>query len=534
MSVMDCRSFKDLLDSYLSGELAVETNHGVLRHAEQCATCRREMVARRDLRGLLRAAGTSPRLGAEGVERLRGRLRTEKAPRGPAFARFFPARFPAALTAAATLILILGAVYFLTVSQLSRASAAALSLALMSEAVGDHISCAARAISHEGPVKMPESAGRYDPAYADLDQVAVGSAQGLRLRAAHVCSFGGRRFAHLVYTRDAQLISLLVTDRDGRALRSGVVPPDDGLSAGLQQALRDHHTVSACQTAKHVVLVVSDLPEKESKGLTEQIAVPVCDHLRRVEARPRNALLRLGSIDPMTWSENMATSAISLSGEEIRLPQGFPTLMSLPHTEHTFWRGTTVYSLDDPATSIYVVVKGRVKILRASANGQQKIISIRYRGEVFGELALAGGAVEARRSDEAVALETTRVAVIRAEDFWQATHNNSAALRSVLHCLTARLAEAHRQIESLVFDNNYRRLARALLDLSIEASRVGEESVRLTHEELAELIGSTREVVTSMMIELRHRGLIAYKRGDVRPHLPKLVQFLAEEALPNS
>jgi CRP/FNR family cyclic AMP-dependent transcriptional regulator len=227
--------------------------------------------------------------------------------------------------------------------------------------------------------------------------------------------------------------------------------------------------------------------------------------------------------------ETGLVAAAKLQSEEVRCPQGFAALTGLPQVERTFWRGTTIYSLDDPATHIYLVRSGRVKIVRASVSGQNKIISIRYRGDVFGELALAGGAVEARRSDEAVALETTRVAVVRAEDFWQATRHDPAAMQNVLRCLTARLAEAHRQIESLVFDNNHRRLARALLDLSIDASRVGEASIRLTHEELAELIGSTREVVTSMMIELRQRGLIEYKRGEVRPDLPKLVELLAEE-----
>jgi len=230
----------------------------------------------------------------------------------------------------------------------------------------------------------------------------------------------------------------------------------------------------------------------------------------------------------MTYA-TILKSRSSWKDAETRVPQSFPTLANLPQVERTFWRGTMIYSLDDLATHIYFVRTGRVKIVRASAHGQNKIISIRYRGDVFGELALAGSAVEARRSDEAVALETTRVSVIRAEDFWQETGGDSAAVQSVLRCLTARLAEAHRQIESLVFDNNYRRLARALLDLSLDASRVGESSIRLTHEELAELIGSTREVVTSMMIELRQRGLIEYKRGEVRPNLPKLVQFLTEE-----
>jgi len=53
----------------------------------------------------------------------------------------------------------------------------------------------------------------------------------------------------------------------------------------------------------------------------------------------------------------------------------------------------------------------------------------------------------------------------------------------------------------------------------------------LTHEELAELIGSTREVVTGMMLEFRRRGLIDYKRGEVRPRVTRLEQFLLEETV---
>jgi CRP/FNR family transcriptional regulator len=223
----------------------------------------------------------------------------------------------------------------------------------------------------------------------------------------------------------------------------------------------------------------------------------------------------------------MIGSATTTRAENIQLAQSFPLLTSLPHVERIFWRGMTIYALEDPATELYLIISGRVKIVRASASGQSKTVSIRYRGDVFGELALAGGAVEPQRSDEAVALDTTRIAVIRVEDFWRSKHSDPLAIQSVVRCLSARLAEAYRQIETLVFDNNPRRLARALLTLSIEAARVGETRLRLTHEELAELIGSTREVVTSLMIELRHRGLVDYKRGEIDPHLPKLIQFLA-------
>ena len=224
----------------------------------------------------------------------------------------------------------------------------------------------------------------------------------------------------------------------------------------------------------------------------------------------------------------MMTSALPLQLEEHSwAPSALPGLLNLPHIEKTFWRGMTIYALEEQVTSLYVVLKGRVKIVRPSPEGQQKIVSIRYRGELFGELALSG--VEPRRSEEAVALDTTRVAVIRLTDFWNAVRRDPLLMQNAMQLLATRLAESHRHIESLVFDHNHRRLARALLALTSEAARAGEASVRLTHEELAELTGSTREVVTGMMIEFRQRGLIEYKRGDIRPHLPKLIQFLSAE-----
>src|SRR5215475_2708524 len=222
----------------------------------------------------------------------------------------------------------------------------------------------------------------------------------------------------------------------------------------------------------------------------------------------------------------MNSTAVNLKFADQDRASKFLNLLSLPHVERTFWRGMAVYALDDPAADVYVVLKGRVKIMRSSPEGARKIVSICYSGEIFGELALATDEVDARRSDEAIALDTTRIAVIRTVDFWCAARRDPSLTREAMIHLTRRLSEAHWQIESLVFDNNHHRLARALLRLSADAARTGESSVRLTHEELAELIGSTREVVTGMMIDFRQRGLIDYKRGDIRPNLPGLIHFL--------
>jgi CRP/FNR family cyclic AMP-dependent transcriptional regulator len=218
--------------------------------------------------------------------------------------------------------------------------------------------------------------------------------------------------------------------------------------------------------------------------------------------------------------------AFDLSKAEPIPPTGFPGLLNLPHIEKTFWRGMTIYSLEDQANHLFVILKGRVKVLRSSPDGQQKIVAIRYRDDLLGELALAGNS--SRRADEAIALDTTRVAMIRVNDFWNAARRDSALMQNAMQYLAGQLSGAYRQVESLVFENNHRRLAQALLNLSDEAARAGESNVRLTHEELAQLIGSTREVVTGMMIEFRQAGLIDYKRGDIRPILSRLASFLEE------
>jgi hypothetical protein len=252
----------------------------------------------------------------EAVERLRTRLRSEAGPgvrpaqtierekpskvfrsggRRGRIANFFKKGIltPAAVLAA--LLLIGGAwgLYALRrgeVGDLRRARvslekriALELSGSLLVEAAGDHRTCAPHAVGAVGPVEMPESVKAYDPACAKLAQVASKGARGLALRSAHVCGFGGRRFAHLVYTRDAKSISLLVTARDERALKTGKVPSFDSAALGEQRFTQDQLALGAYQTAKHIVLVVSDLPESENAVLAESLAKPVVEHFQQAE-----------------------------------------------------------------------------------------------------------------------------------------------------------------------------------------------------------------------------------------------------------
>jgi hypothetical protein len=300
---MDCQNFKELLDSYLCEELAVETNHAVLCHAERCCACRGEMAARRRLRASLRNVCSKEKMSDRAMESLRARIRSE-AEVGAGDARtgdgkwrrgWFAGLFKVWLLTPAAVALLLGAalgLYHLrrvdsdgairlTPEQIK---ALELSGSLMADSARSHRNCAAHFLNAAEPAEMPDSVREYDPACAKLDKVAAEGAGGLSLRAAHVCEFGDRKFAHLVYARSGELVSLLVTVRDCQALKSGAAPPFSGLSLGPQRFTLDHIALGAYQTLKRIVLVASDLSEDENAALAERLARPVAEHLRKVEA----------------------------------------------------------------------------------------------------------------------------------------------------------------------------------------------------------------------------------------------------------
>ncbi|MGH9754572.1 MAG: anti-sigma factor family protein [Blastocatellia bacterium] len=284
---MDCREFRDVIDSYLCGELLVETNHEILRHAEQCPACREEMAARRNLREALRRGGAQVRLSEEAKERIRQRLHEEAAHSLTAqsasdslLRRNLAPRL--ALALAASLLLIAGYLYF-AFRPAPPVRAAELSESVMEEAAREHDVCTFHYKDSPEPEAMKPRAVEFNPIFAGLDQVAKKHAQGMKLRLAHFCNLVGRNFVHLGFTQGDEMVSLLVTERDAKAMKNGIVPRDDGLRAGLQIALRGEYRVAAYQTSKHVVLVVSELPEAETKGLAESLAAPVSAHLRRLE-----------------------------------------------------------------------------------------------------------------------------------------------------------------------------------------------------------------------------------------------------------
>ena len=194
--------------------------------------------------------------------------------------------------------------------------------------------------------------------------------------------------------------------------------------------------------------------------------------------------------------------------------------------ERCYERGQTIYCLDDAADELYLVEEGRVKILRLSPDGQQKILDIYQPGDFFGELCICGGL---RRTEQAVALEPLRTTSFQVQGLMKLLRRTPDMVLELLQLLCTRLRESHDQIAALAFENIPRRLARELLRLSREEKPAGGGEcvdLALTHEELAHLVGTSREMITTIMNQFRQRRLLDYSRRRLTIDPAQIEDFL--------
>jgi CRP-like cAMP-binding protein len=179
-------------------------------------------------------------------------------------------------------------------------------------------------------------------------------------------------------------------------------------------------------------------------------------------------------------------------------------------------RGQVIFVTGDPGTGLYLVERGRVKLLRASAEGRELVLRVAGPGEVFGELALLD---DEPRSADAVALEPCQLLLLAAADFRRFLDGQPGVARRLLALLSRRLRATTRQAEEAAFLGVPARLARLLVTLA-EAEADGPPGAagvtlgaRLTQAELAALIGATRESVNRCLGDYERRGLVRRDGG---------------------
>lgn len=187
------------------------------------------------------------------------------------------------------------------------------------------------------------------------------------------------------------------------------------------------------------------------------------------------------------------------------------------HTFNSYRKNEFIYFPEESANHIYMVADGRVKIGNYLEDGKEIVKSILTKGEIFGELALAG---EEIRKDFAQSLDdTTSVCPLGIDDLKALMVQDKELSFKILKLVGLRLMKLERKLELLVFKDARTRVIEFLKDSAAwKGKKVGSETMiptSLTHKDIASLTGTSRQTVTTILNELKEKNLINFDRKKI-------------------
>jgi CRP/FNR family transcriptional regulator, cyclic AMP receptor protein len=171
-------------------------------------------------------------------------------------------------------------------------------------------------------------------------------------------------------------------------------------------------------------------------------------------------------------------------------------------------KGSFVYTFGAHDAMVYYIASGQVKLLTATPEGKACVLAIRFAGDIFGELCLSGCF---SRTESAVAMQDSRLHAISYTNLLNLLKTESM-LEDLVQYLASYINRQQETISSLVSANSEQRLAKALVQLGVPLARSGAQSLtmvpRISHEDLASMIGTTRSRVGLFLNKFREMGLI--------------------------
>jgi CRP/FNR family cyclic AMP-dependent transcriptional regulator len=193
-------------------------------------------------------------------------------------------------------------------------------------------------------------------------------------------------------------------------------------------------------------------------------------------------------------------------------PEDQLRMLTMVVTRRSAPRGTTIMAGGDATDSLYIVLSGRLKVMMSDSDGKEVILSILGTGEFFGEMGLID---DEPRSASVVTLEACELLAITKRDFRRCLAENFEMTMAVMRGLVRRLREADRKIGSLALLDVYGRVSRLLLDMAETVN--GEKIVtkRLPKQDIAKMIGASREMVSRVMKDLQVGGYIEMRGSNI-------------------
>ena len=284
-----CEKIRKYLDSYVSNELLIETNHEVLRHLEGCPACTAEIEAREKVRSRLKAAVNSQPVPPELQARVRRRIQ-EKSSHSWLGAMGW-SRWAVAMAAG----LAVCAGVWLSGSReklpdlanrpaqnayIQRVSASL--AAVLKVGLGDHIHCSIFRKYPQNPPPVEKMEADLGPVYKGLlPLVRAAVPEGYRAIMAHQCGYAGRRFVHLTFEKNGDLLSLVVARKNPGESLGALNAAAEASGVKIYQSAAGRYMVAGFEAGDFLAYVVSDLKGKANLQIASLVAPGVHEFLTK-------------------------------------------------------------------------------------------------------------------------------------------------------------------------------------------------------------------------------------------------------------
>jgi len=188
------------------------------------------------------------------------------------------------------------------------------------------------------------------------------------------------------------------------------------------------------------------------------------------------------------------------------------------HQFKSYSKGDFIYFKEEYSRHIYLVSEGKVKLTTYTEDGEEMIKAILTKGEIFGEMALLG---EQKRKDFAQSVAAnTCLCPMNVEQMYELMRNNQQFGLAIHKIIGMRIRKLERRLELLFFKDVKTRLFEFIKELLEEQPDYDKKEqvtipVVYTHKDIADLIGSRRATVTTMLNELKEGGYIDYSRKEI-------------------
>jgi CRP-like cAMP-binding protein len=168
-----------------------------------------------------------------------------------------------------------------------------------------------------------------------------------------------------------------------------------------------------------------------------------------------------------------------------------------------------IFLEEETGNYMYVVLAGKVKVTKSNAAGKETLLAIHQPGDFFGEMALLDGKTAPAT---VAAMEDCKIVTISKADFQRHLMRNEKIVAQIIQVLCGRLRQVWSQLPTLSYDNAEARIRAGIMQISrrhgIADARGTLINLKITHQELAEMVGTSRETVTRTLSELQRDGVI--------------------------